>query len=232
MLDKVQEELENARDTFQRVEKILHRGLGIHSSGVDSATDGPPTPDAFIASDRMFRVTPPRFADFHDTVSSYDDLPLLLPNTEVDGLPLESSLKSAATTTTIGEFFDYALYAADQPDPVGLTQNQENQRQGDREGNKQDRSNIARERASEKDVLLEEEVTTPDTSDVQNQEVDDIHYRAGNETQQALVKETCPNDGSQSPTSINIVADAVVATSDSVLVVSAPYSRGNSFLGV
>ena len=43
VLDNIQEELENARDTFQRVENILHEGLGIYSSDVDSATDGPLT---------------------------------------------------------------------------------------------------------------------------------------------------------------------------------------------
>ena len=226
------EVLENVQDTLQRVENFLHQCSGTHSTRRGSAAGDPLAPHASVASDRIPTKEPQRSSDFQIAVSSQYDLPVLLPNTEFDNLHIESNLTSASTVTTIGEFFDYTVYAADRPALVDVTQQQEeSQEEGDQGRDKHDRANIVCERANRRNVLQEEEVTAQETHDVENQEVNDIHNTAADEIAQALVNETCSNDGSQSHTEMNTVADALLVSVDRVPAEHAPHTRSKQISG-
>ena len=137
------EVIENVQDALQRVENFLHRCSRTHSTDRGTAAGDLLAADVSVASDKIATEKPQRAADCHQAVSSQHDLPTLLPNTEFDNLPVDSRLTSASTVTTIGDFFDYALYAADHPAPVDATHRQEESQEEDNQGcDEHDRGNI------------------------------------------------------------------------------------------
>lgn len=116
------EVLEDVQDYLRRAENFLHRCSGTPSSDRGLDAGDPHASDVSVASDRISTEEPQHSADFQITVSSHDNLPILLPNIEFDNLPIESNLISAITVTTSSQFFDYTLYAADQRALVEVTQ--------------------------------------------------------------------------------------------------------------
>lgn len=220
------EVLENVQDTLRWIENFLHRCSDTHSTGRGSAAGDPLAPDVSVASDRIPTEEPQPSADFQITVSSQDDLPVLLPNAEFDNLAIESNLTSASTVTTTGQFFDYALYVADRPAVVEVTQQREDSQEGGDQGrDKHDRGNTVCEGANRRDVPQEEEAVAQETYDFENQEVNDNHDTAADEIAQALVNETCSTDGSHGHADMNIVSDPQMASDDRVPAEQVPHSR-------
>ncbi len=67
---------------------------------------------------------------------------------------------SATTVTIIGEFFDYALYAADRLAPLDVTHRQgEGQEEDNQVCDEHDRGNIIYKISNREQVLREEKVT-------------------------------------------------------------------------
>ena len=225
------EVLEDVHDTLRRVENLLHRCSGTHSPGRGLTANDLVSPDVSVASVGIPTEEPQRSTDFQTAVSSRHDLPTLLPNTDFDTLPIEINPTSASTVTTIGLFFDYDLYASDQPALVEVVQQQENtQREGDQGRDKHSPVNIVCEDANKKDVSQVEETTTQGTHAFENQKMNGIHGPAANEIAQALVNERCSSDGSQIHADINIV-DPVLACDDRVTAEHVPQARSNQILG-
>ncbi|KAK5213074.1 hypothetical protein LTR41_002022 [Exophiala xenobiotica] len=225
------EVLEAVQDTLRRVENLLHRCSGTHSPGRGLTANDPVAPDVSVASVGIPTEEPQRSADFQTAASSRHDLPTLLPDTDFDTLPVEINPTSASTVTTIGLFFDYDLYASDQPALVEVAQQQEDtQREGDQGRDKHNRINIVRENANEKDVFQVEEATIQGTHAFENQEMNEIHATVADEIAQALVNERCSGDGSRIHAEINIV-DPVLACDDRITAEHVPQARSNQILG-
>ncbi|KAK5203096.1 hypothetical protein LTR96_011068 [Exophiala xenobiotica] len=129
---------------------------------------------------------------------------------------------------TRGLFFDYDLYASDQPALVEVTRQQEDtQREGDQG---RDKHSLVCEDANKKDVFQVEETTTQGTHAFENQKLNGIHDPAANEIAQALVNGRCSSDGSQIHADINIV-DPLLACDDRVTAEHVPQARSDQILG-